>query len=410
MSYAILLAVLFTNPLARGQVSATEPVRTLPDWRSADRLVAEFEPQSAIVIAWAFDEEEVQTTQLAMIRELCRTVDVAVLVPPAYTDKAREAIGQAVPKSLRVHLVETGFDTLWIRDYGPQILSNNGRPKLLDFSYSDTRPIDDEIPVVIGSRTGMPVDLVDIALDGGNLLTNGRGLAIATHAVFHDNRIRWNSVEEAEHELAKQLSVNKCVLLEPLLGEPTSHVDMFATFTDPRTIIVGQYDPQAEPENAKVLDRNAARLSRITTPLGRLRVIRIPMPAPVDDVWYSFTNVVYANGVVLVPRYQHISPQCDRRAVTVFKRALQGWEVRRIDSDPLIERAGALHCATLNLPKLRHAAWHRLTARAGVVHADVQWRAAEPVNRVRRVPTEWYSSWFPITVPAPSPIPEPVQK
>jgi agmatine/peptidylarginine deiminase len=399
MLHVVTLLVTALPLIAPSQTSATTPVGTLPDWRSADRLVAEFEPQSAILIAWAFDDEDVQATQVAIVQELRRTVDVLVMVPPGYVSDARATLRAVLRSSSRVHIVETGFDTLWVRDYGPQVLVSGGRPRLLDFHYSDDRPLDDQIPGIIGSRLGVPVDESAIALDGGNLLTNGRGLVVATQSVLLDNAARWNTEEEAERGLAAELSARQVLLLEPLLGEPTSHVDMFATFTDSRTVIVGQYDPSVEPVNAAVLDRNAVRLSMVATPQGRLRVLRIPMPPPVNDVWYSFTNVIYANGVVLVPRYENVADDHDRRAVAVFKRALPGWKVRRIDSEPLIQCAGALHCATLNLAKPDGPTWRLLGRSESVGHADLQWQTAVPRKRVQRIPSEFYSSRFPRPFP-----------
>ena len=40
--------------------------------------------------------------------------------------------------------------------------------------------------------------------------------------------------------------------LPSLSGEPTGHIDMFATVVAPLTVVVGQYDPAVDAENLKI--------------------------------------------------------------------------------------------------------------------------------------------------------------
>ncbi len=378
---ALLLQVLISQQANSGW-QRSEPTRP------AGRVVAEFEPQAAIMIAWAYDDEDLQLVQAEIVARLIESTDVIVLAREGESDDVRLVLETERVGLKRVRIVEASFDTLWIRDYGPQILLKQQRPWLLDFHYADDRPADDAIPDALGSVTRTPVERINLAIDGGNLLTNGQGLVISTQLVFDNNRSHWRSVATAEQILGHQLSARRVVLLEQLIGEPTGHVDMFATFTDANTVVVAQLDPRDEPENAAILDRNAAKLARLKTAHGSLRVLRIPMPAPAGDVWYSYTNVLYANGTILLPRYT-VPHEYDDKAVAVFRRALPKWTIKRVDSDLLIDKAGAIHCATLNLPRVKGTTWEPLLKGSpAIVHAHLtKAHDAPPTTHVLPIPS-----------------------
>ncbi len=222
-------------------------------------------------------------------------------------------------------------------------------PIVLDADYGMERCNDDRVPLELGRLLKLPVVTVPLTIEGGNLLTNGDGLAIVTDQFLEKNI----TADEDENSLLATLQ-NACgfrqvVVLQSLLGEPTGHVDMFATFTSPTTVLVGAYRVEQDAENAAILDRNAARLRQVRTSQGPLRVVRVPMPPRRNNTWPTYTNVVYANGVVLVPIYPSLDQVGRRRALDIFSQALPTWKVVGIDATQIIKMDGALHCMTMNL-------------------------------------------------------------
>jgi agmatine/peptidylarginine deiminase len=127
---------------------------------------------------------------------------------------------------------------------------------------------------------------------------------------------------------------------------------MFATFTAPDCVVVGQYDPRDDQENAAILERNARRLASIRLPRQRLHVRRIPMPSNTDGVWRTYTNVIYANDVLLVPVYSETNMTLQQQAVGTYRSLLPKWNIKTINADDLIVSGGALHCAVMNLGPL----------------------------------------------------------
>jgi agmatine/peptidylarginine deiminase len=196
----------------------------------------------------------------------------------------------------------------------------------------------------------LPLVRVPLTIEGGNLLSNGEGIAVLSDKILEDN-IAFGLAETTLVEIMKYLyGFKQIVMLESLYGEETGHVDMFAAFTSPDAIVVGAYDPKCDEQNAAILDRNAAKLSEVKINSNKpLRVDRIPMPPHSDNLWRTYTNVLFANGVVLVPVYPSLDHVGRQKALAVFSKLLPNWEIVGIDASRIIESNGALHCIAMNL-------------------------------------------------------------
>jgi agmatine/peptidylarginine deiminase len=240
---------------------------------------------------------------------------------------------------------------MWVRDYGPLVVVHgSGRVNLVDSNYdADDRPADEDVPQAVGRSWRRPIVRSRLVLEGGNLLSNGRGLLIATEALLTENVAKGWTEDGLRTRLAEVYGCRQLVLLEELIGEPNRHVDMFATFVSSGTVVVGRYDPATDPDNAAILDRNAFRLSQVIIQDGPLRVERIPMPRSDGDVWPTYTNVIYANGVLLVPVYPGIDPDGRNEALDTFARLLPGWRIVSVDATDLLDMYGGLHCLSMNL-------------------------------------------------------------
>lgn len=317
-------------------------------------LPGEFETQSALLLGC----HELATALPDVFAEVVSAshgrVDVIALVNDT---EEREYVLETLrdydlpPDSVR--FLEIRHDTMWIRDYGPVLVGRrDGADAVLDAVYGEEERVeDDQVPARIARLLGKRHVKVPIEVDGGNLLSNGDGLCLSTLQLIVDNDAPDPDVRRA---LRIYYGCEMTVLLEPLIGESTGHVDMFATFTSRNTVVVGSYDPDIDAENAGVLDRNAAMLRRVETPRGRLRVVRIPMPPRSDEHWRTYTNVIYANGRLMVPVYTDDDPWRRRDVLAAYAELLPGWELIPIVADELVESGGALHCISRNLKLVRN--------------------------------------------------------
>ena len=337
------------------------------------RIPAEVERQAALVIACQQMLREAPEVFVAIVAATRPTPIIALV---ADADDHRDALAllkQAQAPSAGLRFLELPQDTMWIRDYGPCLAQQaDGTQVLLDADYSNRdRPLDDAMPLGLATHLQISSLPAPFCVDGGNLLANGQGLALATDKILESDPAEPRDEQSLAALLRDYYGVEQLVLLEPLAGEPTGHVDMFATFVAPNVVVVGEFDPAVDLENAERLNRNAARLAGLNTAAGPLRVARVPMPACDGATWRSYTNVVFANGTLLVPVYPGSDEQGRRRALATFAALLPDWRLAPIDARSIAAAGGGLHCVTMNLCGLKSIPAFPRPIRARSVRDDV---------------------------------------
>ncbi|MGB2823098.1 MAG: agmatine deiminase family protein [Phycisphaerae bacterium] len=269
-----------------------------------------------------------------------------------------------------VCFVALPVETMWARDYGPFFLRRaDGSCFIADAELplkagaTRTRYLpDDQVPSRLGTVMGLEVVPVPMYLIGGNLLSNGDGLCLTSTKLAAYNRLRGYDNQKVAAMLQGHFGFTSWVCVRPLAGETTGDVDMFAAFLAPNVAVVGEVSPSVDPENAQRLDAAAWVLAQQRTSLGPMRVHRVPMPPKRNDRWRTYTNVAFANGVLLVPTYADVDAGMQDGVLALYARLMPGWKVVGIRCDDLAARRGVLHCITREVPKfvslepLRHAA------------------------------------------------------
>ena len=74
------------------------------------------------------------------------------------------------------------------------------------------------------------------------------------------------------------------------------------------------------------------------------------MPDHDDAIRRTYTNIVFANEMVLVPTSPDYCPELDEEALASYRRWLPERRMVGIDASGLIRMNGALRCITMNLP------------------------------------------------------------
>ena len=332
-------------------------------------MPGEFEPQEAVLVAWPITARPGppigEDRSERVLCEIVRAIhdDVRVLVPAAKPSNQRQVLEALAKTNLPAEAVEfipTPSNYQWIRDYGPVSLrSFSGSRVLIEADYLgpglvNLHPQEDRFPGNLGIYLDTQVVRAPIALEHGNLLSNGQGLCITTEKLLRSNHGHGLHKQDVTSILRKFYGVQKLLVLEPMQGELTGHVDMFATFTAADTVVIGEYSPQVDPVNAAILDRNAASLASLPPPWGPLRVYRIPMPCRPQfpgaaPLWPTYTNVVYGNHKMLMAVYPELDPTAEAAARKLYELLLPDREIVGIDASPFLSAGGSLHCATMNL-------------------------------------------------------------
>jgi len=255
----------------------------------------------------------------------------------------------------RLRAVRSSAAGLWVRDYGPQFIRRGDALSVIDaeYGYTGGRPDDDQFPTDLARLLGLEVESIPLKVDGGNLLSNGRGVLLTTSGVVARNAGDFTP-QQVMAQLNRHYGFRQIACPSPLVAGPTAHSDMFATFTAADTLVLGKYDPADDPVNAVMLDRVADGMRGMDTGAGPLKVERIPMPPHPDGVWRTYTNAVYANDTVVVPVYAGVDEKLEREALDTYRRLLPGRQIVPVEATSLAKTGGALRCVTLNIPHLGH--------------------------------------------------------
>lgn len=348
----VAVALLRQNHAPQPATTGSDTVRSQPP-RAAVYLPAEFAPQDLLLLGGSQLVNLFPQVLADIATATADQIGLRVLSGNA-ADHARIDSVLAVTNPA-AGIIDLPVRSMWVRDFGPLTVSNReGRRRLVDFHYRERRgnKVDDKVPGHIGESLGLPVDSSTLLVEGGDLITNGRGFGLISARLINRNAY-YDKLEPQEivNRLAARLGFEQVSLATPLVGESTGHVDMFAAFLAVDLVLVGQYQAADDPDNAAGLDALAADLSQRTTLSGPLRVERIPMPDHRDGVWRTYTNIVLANGVVLVPVYPDYCPDLDAEALATYRRLLPERRIVGIDASGLIHMNGALRCITMNVPQ-----------------------------------------------------------
>lgn len=340
------LAVLIAFwPASNRRQSPESRVWTLP---------GEFEQTEAMLLGWdAGVTPDEERTLLEIAGALRGKVQIVCLVGDLATYRHAVRVVADAQLDDAIQFLEIPISSPWTRDFGPlSVRSARGDWRFVDMECTPdfvSLP-DDLVPTAIGSHFKMPVANPPLKMEGGDLLSNGRGLILASTTLLERNRATYGYDESRVTGLLREyLGAEQVVYLQSLVGEPTGHIDMFATFPAPDTVVLGEFALGVDAANHEVLDQNSERLTAISVAGGKLSVVRIPMPAHPPGAWWSFTNVVYANGVLLVPTFSEETGPAKAEALAAFRRILPQWRIVEVDSRALMINKGGPHCATMNL-------------------------------------------------------------
>lgn len=314
----------------------------------AVRTMAEWEEIEAVVITWTSYIETLTEIVRHAVQE-CRVIIIANSVAEVTTHLQAEGI----PLD-NVEVLVKGFNTIWIRDYGPWTVYKNDVDSLfiVDWIYNRPRPKDDVIPQTIAEYLDIPyfgaiTPPFDWVHTGGNHLRDGMGTAFSSDLMFAENPGRDEATLDG---VAGQfLGVNRYVKFRRLPYDGIHHIDMHMLIIDEETFLVGEY-PEGVSDGPQIEANIKYLRNHFTTAFGNnYRVERLPMP-PESGIYPSqngayrtYSNAIFINKTILVPVYEE---QYDTTALRIYRENLPGYKVVGIDCNNIIQSLGALHCIT----------------------------------------------------------------
>ena len=334
------------------------------------RFPAEWEPQSAVLIAWphagtdwAQRLGEVEDTYVALVAAITRFQPAWICV----ADDDLQTYAEARLRSARVDMDQVRFiafdyDDTWLRDSGPIVLREGDGFRVLDFHFTAwggkfEAGRDDRLVESLASQGvfgDAPRQRIDFALEGGGIETDGAGSLLTTWQGLHERHPQADRAE-LDSKLRDWLAQDRVLWLDRgwLEGDDTdAHIDTLARFAPGDAIVFQACDDPGDSHYAE-LQAMAAELAALRTSDGRAyRLFPLPWAAPILDdgrrLAASYANFLIVNGAVLMPAY---GDRADDRAAAVLAQAFPGREIVQVPCRPLIWQNGSLHCITMQIPR-----------------------------------------------------------
>jgi agmatine deiminase len=322
------------------------------------RLPAEWEPQSAVLMAWPHQQSdwadcliEAQNTFTNIIQAIAQYEPVILIVPPD------EAPLPSWPANVKTVPLPTN-DT-WARDFGPITVEEAGSPLLLDYTFNGwgnkfAANLDNALTQKLheaGAFGTTPRQPLDLILEGGSIESDGEGTLLTTaQCLLNPNRNPLLTKQQLEEQLKADLGLHTILWLNHgyLAGDDTdAHIDTLARLCPDKTIVYVACDDPT--------DEHYPELKKMETELqafAEYRLLPLPWPAAQFDsdgarLPATYANYLVINGAVLVPTY---NDPADQAALDVVQKAYPDRTIIGIDCRVLIRQHGSLHCVTMQLP------------------------------------------------------------
>ncbi|QOC21253.1 agmatine deiminase family protein [Wenzhouxiangella sp. AB-CW3] len=319
------------------------------------RLPAEWERQSATVLAWPHEEtdwanclDEIRHEYLHLIDAILPRQQVILLTHPGDTS-ARKVLGRRA----RLHMVDIPFNDTWCRDYGPITLVGPESRLALDFNFDGwggkhPAALDNRVNTQLArhhlfSRLDFRQYLFE--LEGGAIDSDGRGTLLVNWHCMHARHSHLTR-GEIEHELHQLLNIDHVIGIdiEPMSGDDTDgHIDTLTRFISP-DILVFQLQA-SEKRNQQLRDQ----LEGLRSADGQaFELYALPHAEDINaDLPASYANFLFVNGACLVPAF---GSDHDEVARGILADLLPDFDVRSVPAGIMIRQSGGPHCASMHIP------------------------------------------------------------
>ena len=323
------------------------------------RSMAEWEELQGLIIAWDNNFRDIQAEIVRNTIPQCK-----IIIACKSESAVRNFLAtKNISDSVNVQFVTANYNSIWVRDYGPNTVYSNDVDSLylVDWIYNRPRYQDDSLSRQLSRSLTIPLletnaAPLDLVHTGGNYMSDGLGTAFSSLLVMDENGpgnefgMSNHSEEEVDSIMHKFMGTKIYPKMNTLPYDAIHHIDMHMKILDEQNILVGKYANDVA-DGAQINANIEFILSNYKNTFGRpYQIHYMPMPPgpngkyPNQNGDYrTFTNSVFVNKTVLVPFY---AEQYDTTARRIYESLLPGYNIVGIDCNKIIPSLGAIHCIT----------------------------------------------------------------
>jgi agmatine/peptidylarginine deiminase len=307
---------------------------------------AEYDHNNGLLISWG-SFNSVLTEMTVGVTTGDPDGIVYVIVPNASQQaSAISTLTAAGADMSQVEFILYNTNSVWIRDYGPRFIEEDGQRAIVDHTYNrPTRPNDNALPDFLSTYWGLPQYDIPLVHGGGNFHLWADRDAYMTELILNENP----GLSEAQViQLYLDYQNLALTITDPLPAnfDSTQHIDMWMLTVSDREVIIGEYDSSsvAYPITETWATELASRGYTVHRTPGWISFYP-------GGTHYTYTNAVVFNDLVFIPEFSGY-PTENAQAVAVFEAAFPGKQVIPVDCSDIIAFAGAIHCVVMHVPEL----------------------------------------------------------
>ncbi|MEW6250373.1 MAG: agmatine deiminase family protein [Planctomycetota bacterium] len=299
---------------------------------------SEYDPCDGMLLSWrSYTSILTQMTVAATNNNPPATIWIAV--PDTYTQQSAAATLTSAGANMgHVQFIVRYTDSVWIRDYGPRFIFEDGDRAMVHHTYNRPRPNDNLFTGYLGGLWNETVYELGLRHGGGNFHLFSDADAFMTDLILTEN---YGYTAQQVQAIFRDFE-NLDLTIYP--GFPTSfdstqHIDMWMLACGDRKVIIGQYAPSTG-QPYTITENAAAELAARGYTVYRT-------PGWRSGAHYTYTNAVILNNQVFMSKFNVAQ---DAQALAVFQQALPDYQITQIDCSGIISAAGALHCIVMHVP------------------------------------------------------------
>ncbi|MGR8940452.1 MAG: agmatine deiminase family protein [Gammaproteobacteria bacterium] len=331
------------------------------------RFPAEWEQQSAVLIAWPHETGDF--TNLADVegayRFIAETISQHQRLFIVCRDEAHERrIRALIAGNGTIVFIHAQVNDIWVRDTVFLTVEADGKPLLLNLRFNGwggKYPHDDDDALnhrllATPSFQGLQSLDVDFILEGGSVESDGRDTIMTTRqCLLNPNRNKGLSRHEIERQLGLSLGAARVFWIDQpnLPGDDTdAHIDTLARFCAADTIAYTASDDQSNPQYDSLKNMEIQLQGLRTRANKPYRLVPLPLPKAIFDedgrqLPANYSNFLIINQAVMVPVYDD---PMDALALERLAGCFPDRKIIPTPCRPLVHQYGSLHCMTMQFP------------------------------------------------------------
>ncbi|MBE6345664.1 MAG: agmatine deiminase family protein [Lentimicrobiaceae bacterium] len=360
------------------------------------RFPAEFEPVQAVVVA---HYQTGRNLPVRLIKEMAEDCKVITLVNSAKwftTQEVKDLYSSAGVNVDNCEFIEVPLSGRWTRDYAPWFIFDDGKPAIVDNIYDRVFPgsgnnnpsqtNDDAISAKFAEYYDIPLYGMKIVHTGGNMMQDGRGIAVSDSIVITESaKYVGVDAEDVHQKMKDYLGIETYHVTVDPQGDYIAHVDCWGKFLAPDKILLARVEAtHAQYEKYESVAKYFENTNCCWGYPYQVYRVDVPTRSGNKNIASPYTNSLILNNKVFVPLDADTDDYYNNAALAVYEEAMPGYEIIGIEYNYDSEsgdwdgwyNTDALHCRTREIMDFNML----FVDHREVLHGDVAQKNSYPIT------------------------------